>query len=158
MRKASERYLEKLRDPRWQKKRLEIMQRDGWKCGSCGREDKTLHVHHRYYTPGSDPWDYPDQAFLTLCEGCHQDETKWRGQAEAELLHALRKRFLVQDLINLAVGLDEARAGKLTGEQLSYALMYVLVHEDELRRAYDAWADGIARANAALSDRQAGDA
>ena len=37
-------YLEKLKDPRWQKKRLEILERDGWKCMACGEKEKTLRV------------------------------------------------------------------------------------------------------------------
>lgn len=31
-----EEYAKKLMDPRWQKKRLEIFKRDGWKCQNCG--------------------------------------------------------------------------------------------------------------------------
>jgi len=42
-------YQEKLKDPRWQKKRLEILQRDGWKCKWCGEEKQTLHIHHLKY-------------------------------------------------------------------------------------------------------------
>ena len=29
-------YTEKLKDPRWQKKRLEILERDNWECQDCG--------------------------------------------------------------------------------------------------------------------------
>lgn len=31
----------------------------------------TLHVHHKYYTAGHTPWDYPDDALITLCSNCH---------------------------------------------------------------------------------------
>lgn len=64
-------YFEKLRDPRWQKKRLEIMQRDYFMCMECGSSDKTLCVHHRYYISNREPWEYPDFCFLTLCQDCH---------------------------------------------------------------------------------------
>lgn len=63
-------YSQKLRDPRWQKKRLLILERDGWKCQCCGATDKNLQVHHVYYAK-RDPWDYPDNAYQTLCEDCH---------------------------------------------------------------------------------------
>ena len=63
-------YSEQLKDPRWQKKRLEIMQRDSFKCASCGDEKSTLHVHHKNYVNGKAPWEYGD-SLITLCEKCH---------------------------------------------------------------------------------------
>ena len=39
-------YVEKLKDPRWQRKRLEILQRDDWKCYWCKDDKTTLNVHH----------------------------------------------------------------------------------------------------------------
>jgi len=64
-------YAEKLKDPRWQKKRLDIMNRDDWKCNGCNRKDITLHVHHKEYINGRKPWEYDDDNFMTLCESCH---------------------------------------------------------------------------------------
>lgn len=63
-------YAKKLRDPRWQKKRLEILRRDNWTCFWCGDTESTLHVHHTVYT-GKDPWETWDDCLLTLCEACH---------------------------------------------------------------------------------------
>jgi hypothetical protein len=63
-------YYEKLKDPRWQKKRLEIMSRDSFTCVACGRDDKTLTVHHVRYT--RDPWDIDNIWLQTLCEDCHK--------------------------------------------------------------------------------------
>lgn len=65
-------YSMKLRDPRWQKKRLYILERDGWKCQCCESTEKNLQVHHLIYRK-IDPWDYPDEAYQTLCEDCHQE-------------------------------------------------------------------------------------
>lgn len=64
-------YAEKLKDPRWQKKRLEIMKRDGWKCRYCESSDKSLVVHHVVYENNHEPWEYDDWKLLTLCEDCH---------------------------------------------------------------------------------------
>lgn len=64
-------YSELLRDPRWQKKRLEIMQRDNFRCLQCGSKVKTLNVHHQYYVKGRSPWEYGNDSLLTLCEDCH---------------------------------------------------------------------------------------
>jgi 5-methylcytosine-specific restriction endonuclease McrA len=74
-------YSEKLKDPSWQRKRLEILQRDGFTCRNCKCKDKTLHVHHVVYIQGYEPWDY-DQTLLTLCEDCHAE----RHNAQDHLL------------------------------------------------------------------------
>lgn len=69
-------YAEKLKDPRWQRKRLEIMERDGFKCRICGDETTTLHVHHIRYLRGREPWEYREFYFVTLCENCHETEER----------------------------------------------------------------------------------
>lgn len=73
-------YAEKLKDPRWQKKRLEIMQRDDFTCRDCGDTTKTLNVDHRFYRKGYDPWEYDDADLWTLCEDCHSLISKLRQQ------------------------------------------------------------------------------
>lgn len=65
-------YADKLRDPRWQRKRLEVLNSSDFMCRDCGAKDKTLHVHHAYYEMGRDPWDYPDMALIPVCEECHE--------------------------------------------------------------------------------------
>ena len=70
-RKDARPYWEKLKDPRWQKMRLEIMDRDGFKCTQCDDAKSTLNVHHAYYIKGRYPWEYPEWSLRTLCEECH---------------------------------------------------------------------------------------
>lgn len=65
-------YTEKLKDPRWQKKRLEIMERDKWACRICGDRLKNLHVHHVFYMNGKEPWEHTDEFMVTLCCDCHE--------------------------------------------------------------------------------------
>ena len=65
-------YSEKLRDPRWQKMRLEIMERDKFTCCHCGDSKKTLNVHHLAYAKGAAPWEYDPSNLITLCEDCHE--------------------------------------------------------------------------------------
>ena len=65
-------YIERLKDPRWQKKRCLIMARDGYVCQNCGDETILLHVHHLSYYPGREPWDYNDDDLITYCENCHE--------------------------------------------------------------------------------------
>lgn len=69
---ANKSYSELLKDPRWQKKRLEIMQRDDFKCRSCEMNDRTLHVHHLKYEKGLNPWESDNDDLITLCDCCHE--------------------------------------------------------------------------------------
>lgn len=62
-------YSEKLKSPKWQKKRLEILSRDKWKCKLCSDTETTLNVHHLKYT--KEPWNAPNIDLITLCEHCH---------------------------------------------------------------------------------------
>lgn len=84
-----ESYGEKFRDPRWQKVRLEILNRDGWSCKHCGDKDKNLQVHHLFYVWGNDPWDYPSWSLVTLCDECHKDETEIAKQEREFLMYTI---------------------------------------------------------------------
>lgn len=64
-------YSEKLKDPRWQKKRLEIFKRDNWRCIFCGDKGTTLNIHHLFYFKDKEPWEVSDGFLITLCEYCH---------------------------------------------------------------------------------------
>lgn len=65
-------YYELLKDPRWQRKRLEVMQECRFTCEECDATDKTLNIHHTYYLKDRDPWDYPYHALRCYCEDCHK--------------------------------------------------------------------------------------
>lgn len=62
-----------LKNPKWQRMRLEIMDRDNWTCTKCYAKDKFLHVHHRLYIDGRKPWEYCISDLETVCESCHFD-------------------------------------------------------------------------------------
>lgn len=71
-------YYEQLKDPRWQRKRLEILQRADFMCESCGSTTETLHVHHGRYRKGTSPWEYEEQELHCLCAGCHLQAEEYR--------------------------------------------------------------------------------
>lgn len=73
---AKQSYSEKLRSPQWQRKRLEIMQRDNFCCRDCQSTTSNLQVHHTYYTAKTEPWEYDDDSLVTLCDKCHDEITK----------------------------------------------------------------------------------
>lgn len=78
-------YKEKLLDPRWQKKRLGILNRDDFECQNCHDRKETLHVHHTGYLPETEPWEHPDDMLITLCAGCHKKEPTHLGLELLEL-------------------------------------------------------------------------
>jgi len=66
-------YSEKLLDPRWQKKRLEVLSKSDWACDCCGDKETTLNVHHKQYFKGRSPWEYDNQQLTSLCKTCHEE-------------------------------------------------------------------------------------
>ena len=96
-------YWEKLKDPRWQRRRLEIMERDNFKCRHCRSDSNTLNVHHRVYNKGAQPWDYDDHLLITLCESCHESAEKARASV-ASLMGA--NRIMDKDMVCIAEALS----------------------------------------------------
>jgi hypothetical protein len=78
-------YVEQLKHPLWQKKRLEVMQRDNFGCKSCGMGDQQLHVHHKYYKKNTLLWEYPDESLITLCGNCHKEADALREQLKERI-------------------------------------------------------------------------
>lgn len=70
-----------LKHPSWQKMRLEVMQRAGFKCEKIGcnydlDETNPLNVHHKYYDEENrwlEPWKYPRGSLQCLCERHHRE-------------------------------------------------------------------------------------
>lgn len=96
------------KDPRWQKKRLEILEYNKWTCESCHSTENTLNVHHKYYEENKKPWDYEDEAFTVLCNKCHKEEHSLKNSADKKLIECFRKNgFNSKDLIYLSEILSE---------------------------------------------------
>lgn len=71
--KYNKSYSDVLQDPRWQRKRLEIMNRDNFTCQACNDTTEILNVHHlRYF---GKPWEVDDKYLITLCKKCHDLES-----------------------------------------------------------------------------------
>ena len=63
-------YSEQLQDPRWKRRRYEILVRDKHACKICGYLGPHVNVHHIEYSGMA--WDAPDDALITLCRNCHR--------------------------------------------------------------------------------------
>ena len=64
-------YVEKLKHPKWQRKRLFILWRDNFKCRICGTTHH-LNVHHMIYEKGKEIWESNMNDLITLCNYCHR--------------------------------------------------------------------------------------
>lgn len=65
-------FFKQYKHPNWQKKRLEILERDDYTCVQCQETEKELQVHHGYYGRNMKPWDYPEETLWSLCDDCHK--------------------------------------------------------------------------------------
>ena len=92
-------YSEKLKDPRWQRKRLEIMSRDYFACTECGDHKSTLNVHHWRYK--KDPWEADDNDLTTLCERCHGRIENLKKDMET-LFRDSEFRDMISKIVNFA--------------------------------------------------------
>ena len=116
-------YAEKLLDPRWQKMRLEVLQRDSFSCQHCGDKTKTLHVHHTYYQYGKDPWDYDAGSLITYCEDCHTLAEQTREDLR-ELIPQfdLVSQTSLREILDFLVNLSPDVASEVLGSARDLAL------------------------------------
>jgi hypothetical protein len=65
-------YWQLLKSPLWQQKRLEMLEEAAWGCENCGEKQSELHVHHKQYFKGRNPWEYENDQLQVLCNECHK--------------------------------------------------------------------------------------
>ena len=112
--KGQKEYMAKLRDPRWQKHRNDVLARDAYTCTWCkaGLEDgRNLQVHHGFYSREyENPWEYPSESLFTLCERCHEQAEVVKRQVYEALghLHPKYQHHFYSDLVG---ALEEIRGG-----------------------------------------------
>jgi len=92
-------YAEKLKDPRWQKKRLEVMERDCFKCQICDDHTSTLQVHHKSYDFGKEPLDYELHNFTTLCIPCHELEELAKSKLKELVLRLEKQNYFKHTIV-----------------------------------------------------------
>ncbi len=139
MGKEKKSYLELLQHPKWQKKRLEILEIANFECEDCGADDKSLQIHHSYYEKGLAPWEYPNESLHCLCEACHRKAQNLSTLLKRQLgkieladrerlfgyalgLEALNYPMSLIDIFSYEVALGVANAWGLTAEEVIAAL------------------------------------
>ena len=99
-------YRELLKHPKWQKRRLQMLEAAEWKCARCSNTERTLHVHHECYVNGRKPWEYDDSELRVLCELCHENE------------HLEQKQLATFDMVHGAIWDSYGDANDLEMESL----------------------------------------
>jgi hypothetical protein len=126
-------------DPRWQKVRLEVFERDDWRCRCCGNSESELHAHHSFYEHGREPWEYPLDSIITYCHGCHEAEHGRSFAGDAGVLQLLRKAGFATVEERVCIASAFVRDGPaLSADALAEIEIVVRVlatHDDAFRKA-----------------------
>jgi len=138
-------YIELLKHPKWQKKRLQILSRDNFTCQDCFDDEKTLHVHHKIYTKGAKPWEYEDVHLITLCEDCHSLETESLKIEEKYLVEAFKSSQFLSGQWH-EIYLTIAALHKVHDpEVMARSVGWFLRSEDNLRSVIDMYFDYLSK-------------
>jgi hypothetical protein len=123
-------YSEKLQHPKWQEKRLGILNRDEFTCQYCGDTETMLHVHHIAYS--GDPWTVDDKFLITLCSNCHKMEEEQIKEAIPTTIKKLKEAgFMSISFDHLPKIFKDTDRGWVTYEP-SFDIIKMIVDDDEL--------------------------
>lgn len=132
-------YGAKLNDPRWQKVRLKVFERDDFACRCCGEDTLELHAHHSFYEAGRDPWDYPLDSIITYCHNCHEAEHGRSFAGDSGVLHLLRKAGfpLLEDRLALVSALvsNENPLTSAEAREIAFMVAVLVWARDDLWKA-----------------------
>jgi hypothetical protein len=77
-------YAKLLKSREWREKSKAVIANSP-RCQKCGRTGRRLAVHHHYYEYGRFPWDYPDEAYMVVCNGrCHREADEDREEQQRD--------------------------------------------------------------------------
>ena len=114
-------YSEKLLDPQWQRKRLEVLNRDQFKCCLCSDTKTTLHIHHKTYEKGKLPWQYKLDNFQTLCKHCHLLAEFFKNEKETKLYENIIKNVELIIKLNIDIKITNLQSDI---DQIRYRISY----------------------------------
>ena len=83
-------YIQQLRHPNWQRRRLEVLNQSGFMCQRCMATENTLHVHHKQYLKDRLAWEYEDEELIVICESCHKAEHEHLDELKIEIANSWR--------------------------------------------------------------------
>jgi hypothetical protein len=110
-------FTDQYKNPLWQKRRLEMLERANYRCSCCQDDESQLHVHHGQYFTGRKLWEYADKELQVLCGTCHEEAHKHLERIK-EIVSTVPADGLTELVALLAGYLDNAntRAGGFVGD------------------------------------------
>ena len=121
------------KDPRWQRFRLKVLEKDGFKCTNCGDAKSELHAHHLYYISKRKPWEYPEECVLTLCDDCHKVTHEVPSEIlEWEISLGVFTRAYHGNTIGFAIGPMAYHLSADSIEELSDAVSWSICNREDL--------------------------
>lgn len=122
-------YSDKLKNPKWQKKRLEILNRDNFECQFCYDKETMLCVHHISYN--GQPWEQKNELLITLCENCHKTEEEYLKESTACAIKELKNNgFTAVSFSSLSKIFDTNRNWK--ENEPAFDVLKMVVDDDDL--------------------------
>jgi hypothetical protein len=77
-------YAKLLRRREWREKSAAMIAKSP-RCEKCGRTGRRFALHHRSCEYGQLPWEYPDEAYMIVCNGsCHRKADEDREEQERD--------------------------------------------------------------------------
>lgn len=128
-------YTSKLKDPRWQKKRLQILDRDNFTCQYCTDTETELHIHHTKYT-SQNPWEAKLEDLITLCKHCHAVSEYYKNTANYDFDSAPFNKVFKAILVPSVYCISVTKKG-----YFSVDLFYYFEKDNELK--YMTWITNI---------------
>ena len=156
MTKQQNDYAQKLKDPKWQKRRLEMLTKANWQCYVCQDTEEELHVHHRQYFQGREPWEYEDRELCVVCKSCHtmlhlpKQKQKFFAERIAREVWSSGRNKVCRDIIFDFMPDDSQE------EDDGYHLIYRKFKEEALLR-YDEFLENIKMDYYAIATQRAND-
>lgn len=135
-------YSEKLKDPRWQKKRLEILEKRNWCCESCYDDKSTLNVHHKNYRSNAEPWDYDDELLIVLCDDCHKKEHEDIDDSLHDLCGFVKDKFISPQIFSLCTAFRHIKLVH-TGDVIASAIEDLFSSEVKMEKLVDEYFEGL---------------
>lgn len=127
-------YREKLQRDEWKNFARSSKESAGHACKICKRGDLPLNVHHIFYDPEREPWDYLPHEIVVLCRPCHEEFHKQINSFRRHVMGGLTPNTL--RILNgaLAVGLKHNNPLELV-----HALAEFVSNPDLVKRYAAAW-------------------
>ncbi|RTL02967.1 MAG: HNH endonuclease [Neisseriaceae bacterium] len=113
-------YLQQLRHPNWQRRRLEALNLADFTCQRCFGTEKPLHVHHKQYIKGRLAWEYGDSELIVLCDSCHDHEHALLEGLKLAIANSWQRP---EDIASVVSGMSMPFAAGQDGLQAAAALI-----------------------------------